>query len=149
MQVPELGAADRVCTFLKYCDSSRLAQPEAGTSFDETVFRKDAAANYRQRQPVRGLLDPVPSLSFVLGCIYDVVLIRNSQNLLAVEPHPNKRLILLRKPEPINFLILPHEVGRLDPEGRPSGRMTLDPDHVVVVNVNPQLAFKQILVLPP
>ena len=50
--------ADRVCTFFKYCDSSRLAQREADTLFDETVFRKDAAANDRQRQPVRGLLDP-------------------------------------------------------------------------------------------
>src|SRR5262249_50802828 len=76
-------------------------------------------------------------LVFVLGCVYNVILMRDSKHLLAVETHLNKGLISLWKPEPIYFLILPHEIGPLDPERRPLRGMTFDPDHSVVSNVNP------------
>src|SRR5208283_4280215 len=83
---------------------------------------------------------------FVLGAIYDVILVVDGQDLLAVQPNLHKRLVSLRQPESTNLLVLPHEVGSLDPEGKLPGGMAFDPDHRVVVNINPKFAFKQVLV---
>ena len=60
---------------------------------------------------------------------------RDGQNLFAIEADLDMRLILLGKPEPIDLLILPHEVGTLDPERQLLRWMPFDSDHSVVVNI--------------
>src|ERR1700733_6066940 len=69
----------------------------------------------RGRQSDGGLGNDCPRL-FALTRIHDVVPVFDGQNLLSVQPYLNQCLVLLRKPEPVNFLVLPYEVSVLDPE---------------------------------
>src|SRR6266550_4633862 len=83
-----------------------------------------------------------------LACVHDIVPVFYLQDFLPVQPYLNKRLILFREPEAVNFLILPHKVCVLDPEGEFLRRMSFDAHHGVVVCINPDSTFKQILVSP-
>jgi hypothetical protein len=53
----------------------------------------------------------------------------------------NARRALLN-PESADLLILPHEVSSFYPERKPLLGMTFDPDNDMLLNVNPQRAFK-------
>src|ERR1700758_4744635 len=53
---------------------------------------------------------------FARTCIHDVVPVIDGENLLPIQPYFYQGLVLLWKPEPINFLVLPYEVGALNPE---------------------------------
>ncbi len=83
-----------------------------------------------------------------LTCIHDIVPVIDGQNLLPIQPYLNQCLVLLRKPEPINFLVLPYEVSALDPERQFFRGMAFDPHHRIVVHINPEFPLKQIFVLP-
>src|SRR6267142_4414704 len=83
-----------------------------------------------------------------LARIQDVVPVFDLQELLPVQPYLNKRLVLFWEPEAINFLILPYKICVLDPEGEFLRGMSFDPHYAVVVHVNPDSTFKQILVFP-
>jgi hypothetical protein len=85
---------------------------------------------------------------FGLACIHDVFPVINGQNLLPIQPYLNQCLVFLRKPEPINFLVLPYKVSALDPERQLFRGMAFNPHHRVILYINPKLAFKQILVFP-
>src|SRR5262245_56915928 len=85
---------------------------------------------------------------FIRGSVYHVVLVRDSQDLLAIEPDLNKSLISLWKPKVPDLLVLTHKVGALDPEGELLLGTALNPHYGVISGINPYLAFKQILVLP-
>src|SRR6266550_3124105 len=95
----------------------------------------------------RNLPDGGPCIC-ALACVHDIVPMFDLQDFLPVEPNLNKRLVLFREPETIHFLILPHKVCALDPEGEFLRRMPFDAHHGVVVCINPDSPFKQILVFP-
>ena len=83
-----------------------------------------------------------------LACVHDIVLVFDLRDFLPVQPYLNKRLVPFREPEAINCLILPHKVCVLDPEGEFPRGMPFDAHHGVVVHINPDSTFKQILVFP-
>src|ERR1700690_3741503 len=83
-----------------------------------------------------------------LVCINDIVSVFDVEEFLSVQPYLNQRLVFFWEPEAINFLILPHKVCALDPEGKFLRRMTFDPHHGIVVHINPDSTFKQILINP-
>src|ERR1700691_5244167 len=85
---------------------------------------------------------------FILFCIHNVVLMLDRQYLFPVEPNLYERLISLGEPEPADLLVLSHEVGLLYPKRQFLCWMSFDPDDGVVVSINPQFAFEQILVFP-
>src|ERR1700675_5088803 len=95
----------------------------------------------------RSLPDGGPCIC-ALTCIHDVVPVIDGQNLLPIQPYLDECLVLLRKPEPINFLVLPYEVSALDPEGQFLRGMAFDPHHRIVVCINPEFSLKQVFVLP-
>src|ERR1700723_1814441 len=80
--------------------------------------------------------------------VYVVILVVDRQGLLAIESDIDKSHISLRQPETVDLLVLTHKIGAFYPEGKLLGRMPLDPNDRVVFNINPYLAFKQILVSP-
>ena len=80
--------------------------------------------------------------------VHDIVPVFDLQDFLPVHPYLNKRLVLFWEPETINFLILPHKVCVLDPEGKFLRGMPFDAHHGVVVHINPDSTFKQILIFP-
>lgn len=75
-------------------------------------------------------------------CIHDIVPVIDGQNLLPIQPYLNHCLVLLWKPEPINLLVLPYEVSTLDPERQLFRGMAFNPDHRVILHINPNLPFK-------
>ena len=79
---------------------------------------------------------------FVLHFIHHIILMFDRQNLLTIEPNLDKRLIFFGEPESLDFLVLSHEVGAFDRERQFLRRMPLDPNHGVVVNINPQFTLK-------
>jgi hypothetical protein len=83
----------------------------------------------------------------VLDGIHDIILVFNIQNIRAVEPDMDKRLILPGKPESVDLLVLTHKVSSFNPKRQFLRRMLLDSHHGVVVSVNLQFALKQMLVL--
>src|SRR6266446_4589489 len=95
----------------------------------------------------RSLPDGGPCIC-ALGCVHHIVPVFDLQDFLPVQPYLNKRLVLFWEPEAINFLVLPYKVCVLDPEGEFLRRMSFDPHHGVVVHVNPDSTFKQILIFP-
>src|SRR5439155_23079268 len=74
---------------------------------------------------------------FVLGCIHDIILVFDTQNLLTIESVLYEGLIFFGNPEPIDLLVLRHEVSALDPEGKLPSGVSFDADHRVFVNINP------------
>src|SRR6266478_528346 len=64
----------------------------------------------------RSLPDGGPCIC-ALGCVHHIVPVFDLQDFLPIQPYLNQRLVLFWEPEPINFLILPHKVCVLDPEG--------------------------------
>jgi len=104
-------------------------------------------ASVRRSQSDGGVRNDCPRI-LALICIHDIVPVIDAQNLLPIEPYLNQCLVLLRKPESINFLVLPHEVGPLDPEGEFFRGMALYPYDGVVLYVDPKLTFKQVFVFP-
>jgi len=84
----------------------------------------------------------------LLGRVYGVILMLYRQHPLSIESHLDEGFISLRKPESINFLVLSDKVGPFDPERQFPRRMPFDPNHRIVVGINPQLALKQIFVFP-
>src|SRR5262249_3289854 len=85
---------------------------------------------------------------FVLNSIDDIIFVRDGKYFLSIEPDLDEGLVLLWKPETIDFLILPRKIGPLNPERQFLGGISLDPTHGVVVCDNPQFAFKQVFISP-
>src|SRR6266436_5885680 len=83
----------------------------------------------------------------VLSCVDDIILVVDCQNFLSIHADLHNGLVSLRKPETADLLVLTHEVGTLDPKRGPLRGMPFDPYYGVVVNINPQFALKQILIL--
>lgn len=81
--------------------------------------------------------------------VYAVILVIDRQGLLTIESDLDKSHIPLRQPETVYLLVLTHKVGAVYPERKLLCRMAFNSDNGVVFNVNPDLAFKQILVFPP
>jgi hypothetical protein len=104
-------------------------------------------ASMRRSQSDGGFWNDCPRL-FALTYIHDVVPVIDGQNLFPIQPYLNQCLVLLRKPEPINFLALPYEVGALDPERQFFRGMAFNPYHGVVLYVDPKLTLKQVFVFP-
>src|SRR5271154_2203407 len=95
----------------------------------------------------RSLPDGGPCIC-VLACVHHIVPVFDLQDFLPVQPYLHKRLVFFGEPEAINFLILPYKVRTLDPEGEFLRGMPFDSHHGVVVHINPNFTFKQILVFP-
>src|SRR2546426_3415391 len=68
------------------------------------------------------------------------------QDLFPVQPYLNKREVFGRQPEFTDLLIFPHKVSPLDPERKRLGRVSGDPDNRVILSVDPNIAFEEILV---
>src|SRR5579863_1955338 len=101
----------------------------------------------RRSQSDGGFWNDCPCV-LALTCIHDIVLVIDGQNLRPIESHLNQCLVLLRKPESVNFLVLSHEVGPLDPEREFFRGMALNPYNGVFLYVDPELTFKQVFVFP-
>jgi hypothetical protein len=95
----------------------------------------------------RSLPDGGPCIC-ALACVHDIVPVFDLQDFLPVQPYLNKRLVLFWEPETINLLILPQKLCVLDPEGEFRRGMPFDAHHGVVVCINPDSTFKQILGFP-
>ena len=76
---------------------------------------RGCCASTRRSQSDGGFWNDCPRV-LALTCIHDIFPVIDGQNFLPIQPYRNKCLVLLRKPEPINFLVLPCEVSALDPE---------------------------------
>lgn len=68
------------------------------------------------------------------------------EDLLPIHSDLHVCLVLLRKPESIDLLIVAHEVDPLNPEGEFLSGMPDDPNDGVVSRINPHFAFEQIFV---
>src|SRR2546422_1635251 len=75
-----------------------------------------------------------------------IVSMIDCQDLFPVQPYLNKREVFGRQPEFTDLLIFPHEVSPLDPERKRLGRVSGDPDNRVILSVDPNIAFEEILV---
>src|ERR1700677_1038263 len=80
--------------------------------------------------------------------VHDVISMLDCQGLLAIESDLDKSHICFRKPETVNLLVLTHKVRSFYPERKLLCWMAFNPDNRIVFNINPHLAFKQILVSP-
>src|SRR5260370_23303514 len=84
--------------------------------------------------------------------IHAVIRVVDRQNFHATDSYLDEHLILLREPEAAlreaesaDLLVLPYEVGSFDPNREPLRRMALDADNGIVPNVNPPVAFTEVL----
>src|SRR5271165_7019001 len=68
-------------------------------------------------------------LTLVLGPVHNVISMVDRQNLLAIEPDLEERLIFLGQPEFADLLVLPHKVRALNPERKLLRGMPFDPDN--------------------
>jgi hypothetical protein len=68
--------------------------------------------------PRRGskIADVLDGLILVDHRVHDVILVVDSQNVLAIESYLDKGLVSFWKPESADLLVLPHEVGSFYPE---------------------------------
>src|SRR5262245_50094047 len=117
-----------------------MPQCSARTLFHVLIIVNDGAST--------SFLDRMLPFYLVLRRVYYILLVCDCQNFFPVKPYLHKRPVRFRKPEAIYLLILPHKVGPLDPERWSFCRMPLDPNHSIIANINPQVAFKQIFVFP-
>src|SRR5580704_15415574 len=108
----------------------------------------DCFASMRRSRSDGGFWNDCPRF-LALNRIHHVVPVIDGQNLVSIEPYLDKCLVLLRKPELIDFLVLPYEVSALDRERQLFRRMALNPYHGVVVYVDPKLTLKQVFVFAP
>src|SRR5262245_41237501 len=79
-------------------------------------------------RPRASFLHQRPYLVFVLAGVYNILFMVDGKDLFTVKTDLNKGLIFLWEPEPINFLVLPHEIGPLNPERQSPRGMTFDSD---------------------